>query len=76
MDAFDEPQRAVSIGLVETAIELLMHAVGEAYDKRHERYLLPIDAWLGCHAISLPYLSYFVQFPCPHNAQASFPERL
>ena len=48
MKAFDEPQRTVRIGLVETALELSMQAVGETFGKRHERYLLPIDVWLGC----------------------------
>jgi hypothetical protein len=44
MAAFDEPQRAMSIGLLEMAIELLMQAVDEAYGRGHKRYLVPIDA--------------------------------
>ena len=45
---------------------------GKAYGKRHERYLLPMEAQLGCHAIDMSYLSCFVEFTGPRNAHEFF----
>src|SRR5690349_23763908 len=60
MDTLDQAQRAARIRLVKPTRELWTHTGREAYCKRHERYLLPRVAWLGCRAIGMPYLSCWV----------------